>query len=167
MELVDMLREAKGLVTLIYEGEPKIRMGALTHTPLMGKHITKLTRVQVNPVKHYRELKARALGVHPSEVEVEDRPGWEHISPNLVRKEDVTMFQAAPVRVLDWAYLIDGELATPRESLLVEDAVAKKSEPVVELRTYRLDRIRAARMDHKAYVRSRDAEQTLYPDCMQ
>jgi len=150
--LIPALKSLTNMATLTYESEPVLLKGKVKEHPLLaGRKITKIQRVQVNPVRQYRRLKAKKLHISVTEVEVAARPDWTHISEGLVEdKNGHILFQASPVRELESAYFLDGVQAAPAEVEAIKECRrSRKDNPLVQLKTYRVDRIKQLNSQHQ------------------
>ena len=140
--IISLLQNTSGIMTLNYLSSPELKKAVVKEHPLLqGRKITKIQRIQVNGIKHYREWKAKQLGVKPSEVEVRHRDNWTVIEDGLVQTDKGDfLFYASPMRQLNETFYLDGEKANNEETKAIEGCLRKRNYPV-ELRTYRLDKI--------------------------
>jgi hypothetical protein len=133
--------------------------GALSkYTNELDGRVTLRRRIQVNPLKRYREQKAKKLGVTPSEVEVKPLPnGWEHYEklPGIVWRiddNDSLAFRGVPLKVLEnMGMLVDGRPANAAEldviGMCQKPPRPPKGEDEVNIRNYKLISIRVANAD--------------------
>jgi hypothetical protein len=113
--------------------------------------------IQVNPLLHYREQKAKKEGISPSKVEVKPLPkGWSHVegSPQMVVKDgypETTAMRGAPIRTLEVVgYYVDGKPATELEQntirFFAKPPRPPKPEDKVNIKNYTLAHIRQVKV---------------------